>query len=62
MGVFAYENETKTLLKIFMGNLSSESAIVRRCAASAISSIITNNRKMIVMLLLVVNYLTGEST
>lgn len=59
MGEFAYENETKTLLKRFLTNLSSSSSIIRRSAASAISIIISTNRKSDVLLALVVEYLTG---
>lgn len=62
MGVFAYENETKTLLKGFLINLASSSSIIRRCAANAISVIISTNRKSDVLLALVVEYLTGSLT
>ena len=61
MGVFAYENETKTLLKIFLSNLESESAIIRRSAANAITSIIANNRKSETLVALVVEYLAGNT-
>lgn len=60
MGVFAYENETKTLLKTFFTNLVSHSAIIRRSAAIAITAIISNNRKSEILLALVVEYLTGQ--
>lgn len=59
MGVFAFENETKTLLKGFLTNLSSNSSIIRRCAANAITTVISTNRKSGVLLALVVEYLTG---
>lgn len=59
MGIFAFENETKILLKGFLSNLSSASSIIRRCAANAITGIISTNRKSDVLLALVVEYLTG---
>ena len=59
MGIFAFESETKALLKIFLNNLASESSIIRRSAASSITAIITYNRKSENILYLVVEYLTG---
>ena len=61
MGPFAYENETKTLLKLFISNLSSESSVIRRCASTSISVITFNNRKPDVMLALVLDYLLGNT-
>ena len=60
MGIFAFENETKTLLKVFLTNLSSESAIIRRSSAMAIAAIISNNQKSDKLLALVLKYLTGK--
>lgn len=60
MGIFAFENETKTLLKVFLTNLSSESAIIRRSSATAIAAIISNNQKSDKLLALVLKYLTGK--
>ncbi|XP_046649350.1 huntingtin-like isoform X2 [Daphnia pulicaria] len=60
MGIFAYENETKILLKGFLANLSSSSSIIRRCAANAITVIISTNRKSDILLALVVEYLTDQ--
>ncbi|EFX77022.1 hypothetical protein DAPPUDRAFT_106588 [Daphnia pulex] len=60
MGIFAYENETKILLKGFLANLSSSSSIIRRCAANAITVIISSNRKSDILLALVVEYLTDQ--
>ncbi|XP_057364436.1 huntingtin-like isoform X1 [Daphnia carinata] len=60
MGIFAFENETKILLKGFLSNLSSKSSIIRRCAANAITVIISTNRKSDVLLALVVEYLTDQ--
>ncbi|KAK4002443.1 hypothetical protein OUZ56_004272 [Daphnia magna] len=60
MGIFAFENETKILLKGFLSNLSSKSSILRRCAANAITVIISTNRKSDVLLALVVEYLTDQ--
>ena len=59
MGIFAFENETKTLLKVFLTNLASTSPIIRRCASNAITVIVSTNRKSDVLLALVVEYLTG---
>ncbi len=61
MGLFAFENETKTLLKTFLTNLASHSAIIRRSAATTIAAIISNNRKSDMLLALVVEYLTGTN-
>lgn len=60
MGLFAFENETKTLLKTFLTNLASPSSIIRRSAAIAVTAIVSNNRKSEMLLALVVEYLTGE--
>ena len=62
MGIFAFESETKALLKIFLNNLASESSIIRRSSANCISAIITSNRKSENLLHLVVEYLTGKYT
>lgn len=61
MGIFAFESETKALLKIFLNNLASESSIIRRSSANCISAIITSNRKSENLLHLVVEYLTGNN-
>lgn len=60
MGVFAYENESKNVLKLFLQNLESESATIRRSAAISISAIISTNRKSEMLLSLVAEYLIGE--
>lgn len=61
MGIFAFENETKSLLKGFLSNLAASSPIIRRCAANCITTIISTNRKLDILLVLVVEYLTGKS-
>lgn len=59
MGLFAYENESKTVLKVFLENLESESATIRRSAATSITAIISTNRKSEMLLSLVSEYLIG---
>lgn len=60
IGVFTQDNDIKNLLKVFLQNLSSSNAVIRRSSASCIITIVRYCRKPYVFNSYVLNTLLGR--